>query len=259
MPDTPRLTNTGGTIRHRAATVGIRLKRMFETRVPSTITHKQFGVIIPTGDYLTDRLRQTIEMGNYERWEGKLVGRLLAGGERILELGGGIGFISTLAVRTAKPELYHLVEANARLIPVIHETHRLNSITGVDVQNCIYTNNEAILAKGTARFAVSAHFTASSTRKSGKGRTMVQVPARSFNDAAREHRYDTLICDIEGGELDLFAKADLQHFRTLVIELHKNVIGLKGIHTIFSKLSKAGFAYDQDLSHGPVVTFRRFD
>lgn len=224
-----------------------------------TLKHRHFDIRVPRGDHLTDKLSKAFETGSYERREGEIVRRALTGGERILELGGGIGFISALACRTVRPALYHVVEANPALIPVIHAVHRLNGVTGVQVDNCILTNAPADLERGHVTFAIAHHFTASSARKTGIGRTEIEVPARSFNAEVARHRYDTLICDIEGSELDLIRNADLGGFRLIMLELHTAIIGLKGIHKVFARLGRAGFAYDEDLSHGAVVSFRRFE
>lgn len=223
------------------------------------LRHKIFDVVVPRGDYLSEKLTKSFESGTYERWEGEFVRKILTGGERVLELGGGIGFISTLACKAARPECYHVVEANPDLIPVIREVHRLNGVTGIEVENCILTNLPGDLQKGSVTFAVAHNFTASSAMKLGIGRREIEVPARSFNAEVAKHRYDTLICDIEGSELDLFRTADLAHFKTLMIEVHKGIIGLQGVQKVFARIGRAGFGYDEDLSHGSVVTFRRFD
>lgn len=226
------------------------------------VRHRVFDIVVPRGDYLSEKLVSAFEAGSYERWEGEFVRKILKGGERVLELGGGIGFVSTLACKAATPQIYHVIEANPALIPVIADVHRRNGVAdtpGLKVDNCILTNTPADLAKGSVTFAVAYNFTASSAMKTGIGRPEIEVPARSFNDEVAKHRYDTLICDIEGSELALFRTADLTHFQTLMIEVHKSIIGLQGVQKVFARIGRAGFGYDEDLSHGSVVTFRRFE
>lgn len=225
----------------------------------ATIAHKNFDVVIPDVDLLSDRIRSSIVKGTYEQWEGEAAVRMLSGGERVMELGGGIGFISTVIGKNVKVDAYHIIEADPRLKPVIEKTHKLNGVKGFTVETCMVSSDPKEIEKRSAQFAIAGNFTASSAKRLGVGRREISVPIVSFDQVVREHRPDVLICDIEGSEIDLVEYGDFSAFKIIMVELHPDVFGLPGTKRIFERLGAAGFAYETKMSNGSVVTFRRVD
>ncbi len=78
---------------------------------------------------MSDKIQRQIRNGKYERGEARNLPEIIEPGERLLELGGGIGFLSALAALQRRAEVIVVIEANPELIPVIRETHRLNGVT----------------------------------------------------------------------------------------------------------------------------------
>ena len=66
-----------------------------------------------------------------------------------------------------------------------------------------------------------------------------------------------MIVDIEGGEGQLFRNFSPGRLRHVYVELHKQVIGPRGLRRVFNQLARAGFAYDPVFSAHGVVTFTR--
>jgi hypothetical protein len=63
-----------------------------------------------------------------------------------------------------------VVEADARLIPLIRRTLKLNGVSsGVDVECAILTEDAGMLRKGSASFIVAEHFWNSRISESGAG------------------------------------------------------------------------------------------
>jgi hypothetical protein len=77
---------------------------------------------------ISQSMRSRLRSGRYERSEFEVIPRLIDEGDRVLEPGGGIGFVSTLFHKTKKGRDLVVVEAHPGLIPVINLTHTLNAV-----------------------------------------------------------------------------------------------------------------------------------
>lgn len=222
-------------------------------------THKHTGldVLVPDSPFISDRLKKSFEVGNYEINEAKAMIALLKGGERILELGGGVGVVSSAIGKAKKIASHHIVEADARLIPVMKETHRLNGVSGFEVHNCIVTSDEAQIRAGVVKFALAPSYTANSIKAVGIGRKEVEVPVVSLKDMVERAKPNVLICDIEGAEVDLLSGADLSMFNLALVELHPGAIGADGTQAVIDAMHSNGLIYDPEKSHGIFVVFKR--
>lgn len=217
------------------------------------------GVCInPDNPALSPSMRARICSANYEVHEARCVTTLVEPEEIILELGGGIGYISSLVWNTGRASQIVVVEANPDTIPVIQETHTLNNVkalvlNGVAMPDC---GKESFIP-----FYVRSDFWASSLFPEPWGYSReVSVPCLDFKALLATHQPSLLICDIEGGEANLLGSIPcMPSVRKIVLELHQDVTGAEGIRDIFLNLSKQGFAYDPFLSQRGVVVFRRLN
>ena len=204
---------------------------------------------------LTAKRRQLLREGRYENKEHDALLRLARPKDRVLELGAGIGFISTALSRKVGVAAITVYEANPTLIPYIKTVHDLNGVTDVRVENAVLTDGP----ETSADFYIRRDFVASSLDNTSGGRIVetVTVPAHNVNDVLQRLNPTLLICDIEGGEASLLPAADLSGLRVAIIELHPKTIGPTGISAIFDAMSRAGLIYDPDTSRGKVVAFLR--
>jgi FkbM family methyltransferase len=206
-----------------------------------TITHTGFGIEFPFDPKLIDKKVATkMRSGRYEIREATAIQAYLKGGERVLELGGGLGFISTLVSNLKHPASYTVVEADPRLIPVIHETHRLNGVTGVRVANCVATSDPAALEAGSCMIKLGKTFWGSSikgVREDSRAIEVKTVPLKKFLD---EDQPEVLIADIEGGETELFTGIDMPSVNLAIIELHPAVTGEADIARMEKELARIG-------------------
>ena len=93
------------------------------------------GLKVPKDPAITHgKMRRDIKLEGYEDKEARAVQRLIRHGDKVLELGGGIGYISTLAASKRNLEWVHIYEANPRLIPYIKRMHEANDVTCATVQ-----------------------------------------------------------------------------------------------------------------------------
>jgi FkbM family methyltransferase len=201
---------------------------------------------------LTERIRHAFDENYYEAAEAGELGYLLQPGEIVLEIGAGIGFISTLCAKDSRVTAVYAVEANPELVPICRRTYELNGVS-VTIYNEMLGPQD-----GTATFHLYRDFWASSGN-AWDGSKRVQVAMTSFQKRLDEIAPTLLIVDIEGGELDLFDGIALPSVRKIMMEVHQNVIGRAGMKKVFDTLSLQNFHYDQWHSSKGIVTFSAID
>lgn len=203
---------------------------------------------------ISPAIRQSIQSGEYEAGELAIAKSIIRSDDRVIELGAGIGFLSSSLFQRARPQSYLAIEADPRLIPLIKRTFQLNRVGGVEVLNCVATDDPHALAAGQVMFAQHEEFW--SSRVTGADGLAVPVPARSLNAILKQRDATVLICDIEGGEASLFPKLDISEIRALIIEVHPALLTSSEMRTIFDRAFDAGLTYDER-SLGRVVAFVR--
>jgi FkbM family methyltransferase len=220
-------------------------------------THGTSGLVLSLDDEVAnERIVSEIKRGRYEASELAIASRFVRASDRVLELGAGVGFISAGVMRNVGPAYYAAVEADARLIPHIRETHARNGVSGVEIINAAFTSDPEVLATGTVAFTLHREFW-----RSGIGQTQpgsaetVSVPARDVSRFLAEQEITVLIADIEGAELELLRHIETARLEKIVLELHPQRIGKAGVLEVFQVLCASGFAYNTALSEGSVVCF----
>jgi len=202
-----------------------------------------FGVLLPLKHPLiTAGIGKEIYFGDYERKEATIVSQRLTADDVVLEIGAGIGFLSAYCAKRIGSERVFAYDANPALAGVVAKTYAANR-----VQPSFRT---ALLGDGpgTARFFVEDEFWASSANlNSGKGRE-IEVEQIDLNSEIARVRPTFLIVDIEGGEGDLFALADLSGVKKICVETHAHVIGNNGVSRMLAHLFAQGFCLDLGLT-----------
>ena len=204
--------------------------------------------------FIRGQLRGALRDGKYEGKEAEAALSVVRDGDTVIELGAGIGFMSTLLARHRKLTALHAFEANPHLIPYIRSVHEANGLTNVHLTNAILGKR-----KGSAEFHVRANLLASSlTPPRGKDSAeLVRVDVLNGNQVLKETGATVLVCDIEGAEAELLPELDLSGLRAAVIELHPQWIGPEGVNKVFAAFMAAGLAYYARGSTKKVVSFRR--
>jgi FkbM family methyltransferase len=202
---------------------------------------------------LPPRIRTLLREGTYEAKEATAVRKLVKADDVVMELGAGIGFMSTLVATKTPAKSVHSFEANPQLMPYIAQVHAENNVTNAHVTNAILGDQD-----GTAPFYIRKNFLASSLdpMEDAEDCTKVEVPTRNVNAVIKELQPSVLICDIEGAEADLLPKMDLTGLRAVVIETHPQWIGKAGMQKVFRCMDAAGLVFFPRWSHGKVAVFR---
>jgi len=209
------------------------------------------GVKVRLGPYCSMPVAAEIAGGRYELDERGLLGEALEDSDVVLELGAGIGVVSTICARRIGSQRVFTFEANPNLIPLAMETFKLNGVAPT-IENSILG-----LAEGEMRFYVERDFWSSSTVKRSADAREVMVPVRLLSDAIKKIRPTFLIVDIEGGEAEIFDSVQLDGVRKVMIELHPHVIGQPAVDRIRKAFVDAGYAPIRELAHGNQVYYER--
>jgi FkbM family methyltransferase len=201
---------------------------------PGTVTIGDIKLRIPAG--ATGSVLHSLYAERYERLERALLPALLRPDDRIVELGSAIGFIGLVTSQTVAPARIVMVEANRDLIPEITHNFALNGVELPDLRHGV-----AGTSQGTVDFHVDSQFWASTTRPQGDRQHRVDaVEMIDTNALLHGHQANVLICDIEGGEIDLLPSLDLSGLRLVIAELHPAVIGEEGVTRITKLMTDAG-------------------
>ncbi|PRY93751.1 FkbM family methyltransferase [Hasllibacter halocynthiae] len=201
------------------------------------------GLVVPRSRFLNDRRAERIAAGRYEGQEIAGALALVREGDRVLELGAGIGVVGATVALARGPSAVLSFEANPALIPSIEALHAANGLTNVELRHAVLDASPDRPA--TRPFAVHASYLGSSLGGAGR---RVDVPTAGWDDVVGALRPDVLICDIEGGEAELLGRVDLSGIRAAVVEFHPGAYGVAGMRACKRALREAGLEPVKDLS-----------
>jgi FkbM family methyltransferase len=211
------------------------------------------GVLIPFDPaIITPAIQHAIESGYFEAEEAAQLPHIVKPDDIVLDIGAGIGFISTLIARRAERVIS--VEANPDLLPFMKTLHRVNGVRNATPINAVLGES----GSGMATFYQRDDFWMGSLAAGPNPYTAtVKVPCMGLNKLLRRERITLIVCDIEGAESVLFTDAKLCCVDRVYLELHDHITGLKGVSSVFEAMAAHGFAYDPRFSSGAIVLFRR--
>ena len=207
-------------------------------------------------DIIRGRLRGALKGNRYELKETEAALRIVREGDVVIELGAGIGYMSTLVATKRKIKEVHAFEANPDLIPYIKSVHAANGVTNATIHHAILGKR-----KGTTDFYVRRNILGSSMTPNEEGSEgdarLEKVDVLNAKQVFKDIAPTVLMCDIEGAEADLIPELDLSTIRAAVVETHPQWIGPEGINKVFKAFMDAGLAYYHRGSINKVITFRR--
>ncbi|WP_170168862.1 FkbM family methyltransferase [Rhodovulum iodosum] len=211
------------------------------------------GVTMPFIPHIvTPKIEKAMRNNRYEGGEAKTLRALVRPGDRVLELGAGMGLCASIAALSEGVEAVVAVEANPALMPVIRETLRLNGAERADLRFGAVDH-----ASGpSCRFYLRHNFWASTMEPDSRPyHEVVEVPRLGLNDLLDEVRPTVLQCDIEGAELSLLSDpdVDLSGIRLLILELHPKVYGEEGVARLTGTLAARGFYRQTDTWNSSTV------
>lgn len=193
------------------------------------------GITLSTDPALVSRqVRRGIFKETYEEPERVLIRAALRPDDRVLEVGGGVGFIGLLCARLVGPGRVLTYEANPAMDRVIRANHALNRLEPA-------LRNRAITARGgDISFFVTDNIISSSVYQRDGGRP-VTVPSDALDAVLAEWKPTVLVMDVEGAEVDILPASTLQGVRALVLELHPHIVEGAALARLRAHLATLGF------------------
>jgi len=164
--------------------------------------------------------RKNIIMKRHERKEVELIKKYLPPKKDIIELGGGIGFISCLVNKRIKKNQKHIVvEANKEIVPILKKNREIN--------NCNFKIEEKAYSPtlNNVNFYKKEEHLSSSTINPKEKIGSEKVQTINLNKICSKYNISDfiLIADIEGEEIELINnELDLLEDKCeiIIIELH---------------------------------------
>jgi FkbM family methyltransferase len=209
------------------------------------------GVRLRLGRHMSRRVERALSKGSYEREELRLIGSVLSPGDIVLEVGAGLGLVSTYCAKRIGSNRVFAYEADPDLEPCIRETYRLNGVEPT-LEMCAVGPRP-----GRVTLYRDKHFVSSSVVRRRAGSRPVEVSGKALNQVVEKRRPTLLVVDAEGAERELFDGAELPTVEKIVLELHDRVIGPTGTDAVRAALGNLGFREDRALSSPEHLVLRR--
>jgi FkbM family methyltransferase len=175
----------------------------------------------------------------YERPERLALKQFLDPEVPVIEFGGNIGIVSCIINKRLKnPEQHIVIEANPELIPGL-ERNRHNNQCQFQIINCA-------IAQGCNEVAFNiSNDTLGSSVQIMSQRSVI-VPAITLKTLLKQYKFSTctLVCDIEGGEIDLIKyESDLikERVSTIFMEVHAKFTGQAAVDSMLTQLLNLRF------------------
>lgn len=202
-----------------------------------------------------------LKSGRYEANEARRIPRAIRPGDRVLELGAGLGVITSIIAAIEDVRVWSF-EADPETARLAKRVIDLNCEENVVLAN-------GILAAGAPRrmsfYQRSDFWMSSGFAEQGPYEQVIEITSGDIDVFIKQHRINALVMDVEGAELDLLQHAQLPGVERIFLELHDHLYGLAGIRAISLALARKGLIYDPRGSSGPCVLYsvedgeRQFD
>lgn len=173
--------------------------------------------------------------GKYERFERLMVEAHVNPGDRVLEIGVGIGLISLVAASRAGAENVFSYEANPAVEDLIRRNYALNGLSPQLTMKAVTADGRALTFYQDAKVLSSSIF----DRKLEGGE--VTVESEAIQTLIDRHSPNVLVMDVEGAELEILPAADLSGIDKIIVELHPHVIGADKVEALVADLVAQGF------------------
>lgn len=189
-------------------------------------------LVVPYDSDLPAALAWYLAVGDYEAHDLDLAADHVRPGDRVMELGGGIG-VTGCALGRASGTAVVIVEPNAALYPAIRRTFAANDVPLVLVEAAAGAG-----PAGTARLAVAENYWWS---RMGEGDGTIAVALVPLEQLIADHRPTVLAVDIEGHEATLVGSSIGPSVRLVLFEIHSPDIGTRATGDVVRWLEGEGF------------------
>lgn len=217
-------------------------RRMARTAFAPAIIRNSDIALVAKHPAISPEMRHILYFNKYEVPELEILRRTLEPTDRVLEVGGGIGFLSTFLARVCGERNVTTVEANPDLEPIIRRNHELNGVA----PRLILAAATCDARSETATLFLAENFWATSTVPREAKKTI--VPTVDLNRLIDDLMPSYLILDVEGAEVGMAEALRLDGVEKLLVELHPHVTGSDAANVVVQHFVRSGFLVDFYLS-----------
>lgn len=221
--------------------------------------YRIYGLELDLDDgLLPEIVKKGLSKGWYERDEVEIIQSSLEPGDRVLELGAGLGVTAMAAAGIVGAEAVRTYEANLTLIPSLRANTKRNGLDIVVENKVLLPGIDARREQGVL-LDVGGDFWSSSViaRADAEGRKLMKVPTGGIEDELARHGANVLIMDIEGLEVDIIERAQLDLVRKLIFEIHYGKAGRDRTDDAIFSLVRKGFRIDFERARRGVILMTR--
>lgn len=208
------------------------------------------GTLIRVGRHMSPRVERALARGGYEGEQLRLLGQLLSPADIVLEVGAGLGLVSSFCAQRLGSERVFTFEADPDLEPCIRETYLLNRVEPMLDMCAVGPRAERVTIQR------NRHFLASSVARRRVGSQPVEVSGKSLSHLVEKIHPTLLIIEASCADAQMFNGAELPGVCNVLLELHDLVLGTRGTDQVRAALSGLGFHQDQRLSSPAHLIFR---
>lgn len=201
------------------------------------------GIYLPLNPHLGFNTLRWIVNGKYEEGEIQLISEKLNKGDKVLEIGTGLGFVSTFCANVIGSENVFTFEANPYNFEIAAQVFEKNGVSP-NVQNALLSDFEGVIHFPINKKSILA----SSLIKSSD--EFAKVNSLNLNELVKKISPNFLIMDIEGAEYEVFKIIEFQSIEKIQFELHPTILNETKVSEIFSILDKNHFILDKCLKDG---------
>lgn len=198
---------------------------------------------------------EALSNGTYEQKESHLNPRIARPNDRILELGCGLGIVSTLVSRVPGVHI-KAFDANPANIPLARRVAAANNAENIVFAHGLLTSGEP---RSLPFYIREDMWMSSLIEEQGPYLDKIGIVTQDIDRYLVENPTDLIMMDIEGGELPLLTGAALPGVQRVLFEIHDHLYSLSDLGRIFSALIAQGFSYDPRSSSGALVLLTRDD
>lgn len=206
-------------------------------------------------DQVSLPILRSLLKGWYEGAEVQIIEKVVRPGDRIIEMGTGIGVTAMKAAKIVGAENVLSFELNPYLIAWARDNFKRNDIPVNIAQKALFARGA--MPGETIDFHVHENFWASSLVERDGIRETIQVPTACLEDVIEAHKATMLVVDIEGAEVALFEKLDLTGITKIVMEIHYKTAGRQATNAMIRQIADQGFFLDYELITDGVLCFTR--
>jgi FkbM family methyltransferase len=173
----------------------------------------------------------------YEAAEVAACTNLIQPGDRILELGGAIGFIGLYCLINRGAASVISVEANPHTVESLRDNYLRNGRTAQVINAAVAEES------GSVEFCVGTDFWTDGLHANAEGQRRIVVEGKPFSTIWEEAKGtpNALITDIEGAEIYIDWRQLPKEIETIIIEIHPSVYGHPAAFRILQSILDKGF------------------